>query len=210
MNAQSTPREISHSTAENLPPVVLIAASADGINAISSVTGALPPDFPAAVVVVQHRSADIESLLTRILAKRTQLMVNDAVAGQRLDPGNMYIANPSRHLTFNDDGTFRYVDGTRIRYVLSSADPLFQSAARIYGPKTVGIVLTGSGMDASDGVRAIKACGGTVIVQDPATAGHSGMPAAAIRTGAVDFVLPLQEIAPKLVALVTRDRESGR
>lgn len=210
MNAEPSPREISPSRAENLPPVVLIAASADGIAAITAITAALPRDFPAAIVIVQHRPATVESFLTSILAKRTQLPVDDAVKGQRLNSGTIYVASPKKHLTFTEDGFFQYVDGIRIRHSLSSANPLFESAARIFGPKAIAVVLTGSGMDATDGVQAIKTHGGTVIAQDPATARFQGMPTSAIRTGAVDFVLSLQEIGPRLLALVQQKQEKGR
>ena len=94
-------------------------------------------------------------------------------------------------------------DGHKIRFLLSSANPLFESAAAVLGPRVIAVVLTGSGSDASDGVRAVKAAGGAVIAQDQATSQHFSMPREAIRTGAVDYVLPLDRIAPALVSLVT-------
>ena len=95
-----------------------------------------------------------------------------------------------------------YVDGRRIRHLLCSANPLFDSSAAILGSQAIAVVLTGSGMDATDGVQSIKAHGGTVIAQDEATSEHFGMPSAAIRTGAVDHVLPIGDIVPTLMRLV--------
>ena len=196
--------EQSRSAAKKFPPVVLIAASADGIQATSQIIRALPRDFPAAVVIVQHRPPFRPSLLTNLLAARTDLLVTDAMTGHRLRPGTIYLARPDRHLMFSDTGTFRYTDGTRIRFLRSSANPLFESAARVFGSNAVAVVLTGSGMDGTDGVQAVKTGGGVVIAQDPATSAHPDMPAAAINTGAVDYVLPLEQIAPTLVHLLAR------
>jgi two-component system chemotaxis response regulator CheB len=200
----ATNAEQSPSAAKKFPRVVLIAASADGIGATSQIIRALPRDFPAAVVIVQHRPPFRPSLLTNLLASRTDLVVTDATTGHRLRPGTIYLAKPDRHLMFSETGTFRYTDGTRIRFLRSSANPLFESAAKVFGTNAVAVVLTGSGMDGTDGVQAVKSRGGTVIAQDPATASHSSMPTAAIRTGVVDYVLPIDQIAPKLVQLMTK------
>ena len=97
---------------------------------------------------------------------------------------------------------FASVDGRRIRHVLSSANPLLDSAAGVYGARLIAVVLTGGDSDATDGVQAVKAAGGTVIVQDPATALIGAMPRAAIETGVVDEVLPLEAIGPAVVRLV--------
>jgi two-component system chemotaxis response regulator CheB len=200
----ATHAEQSPGAAKKYPPVVLIAASADGIGATSQIIRALPRDFPAAVVIVQHRPPFRPSLLTNLLASRTDLVVTDALTGYRLRPGTIYLAKPDRHLMFSETGTFRYVDGRRIRFLRSSANPLFESAARVFGPNAIAVVLTGSGMDGTDGVQAVKTRGGTVIAQDPATASHPEMPSAAIRTGTVDYVLPLEQIAPRLVQLMAK------
>ena len=190
----------------NTCPIVLMAASAGGIEAVTTILNALPSEFPAAIVVVQHRSPANTSLLRTILARRTTLPVRDAEAGAPLERGQVYIARSDQHLTLNDEGRFAYVDGRRIRYVLSSANPLFISVAEKFGPSTIGVVLSGSGSDATDGVQSIKARGGIVIAQDERTSKHFGMPGAAIATGAVDYVLPVDEIAPALVRLASGER----
>jgi two-component system chemotaxis response regulator CheB len=183
--------------------VVVIGASAGGVQALTKVLQGLPKDFPAAVVVVQHRSATAQSLLPTLLGRRTALPVIDAQEGDALKPGTVYIARPDLHLTVTESGHFAYHDGRRIRHVLSSANPLFTSAANAYGPHAVGVVLTGSGHDGTDGVQAIRDQGGIVIAQDQTTSERFEMPRSATATGAVDQILPLDDIAPALIRLAT-------
>jgi two-component system, chemotaxis family, protein-glutamate methylesterase/glutaminase len=190
------------------PWVVVIAASAGGVAALIDLFGGLPGDFPASIVVIQHRAATKTSLLDEILRRRTKLPIEAARPGERLLPGVAYIAPPDQHLIVNAESRFEFVDGTRVRGVLSSANPLLESAAPIFNDRLIAVVLTGSGLDATDGVQAVKACGGIVIAQDEATSLHFGMPGSAIRTGVVDRVLPLSSIAPALVELVTSQRPS--
>jgi two-component system chemotaxis response regulator CheB len=187
---------------------VVIAASAGGVAALIDLFARLPVDFPASIVIIQHRAATKASLLDEILRRRTKLRVETATAGELLLPGVVYIARPDQHLIVNAESRFEYVDGTRVRGVLSSANPLLESAAPIFSDRLIAVVLTGSGLDATDGVQAVKACGGIVIAQDAATSLHFGMPGSAIRTGAVDRILPLSSIAPALVELVTARRPS--
>jgi len=183
--------------------VVVVAASADGIQAVSRTLGALPVGFPAAILIVQHRSGRGASVLARILARRTSLPVRDAVDGEPLASGVVYLAPADRHLLVKPDRTLSFSDGRKIRHLLSSANPLFASAALSIGPRLIAVVLTGSGFDATDGVQAVKAAGGVVIAQDPATSKFPSMPASAVATGAVDLVLPIEEIGPALQRLVT-------
>ncbi len=195
------------STSEDAPAtsrirsVVVIAASAGGLQAISTILEALPPDFPAPIVIVLHRSPGYELLLPSIFKRRTVLPVIAAAAGETVVPGNVYVANADRHLMLDREGRFTYVDGRRIRHVFSSANPLFASAADVCGPGAIGVVLTGTGQDGTDGVQAISERGGAVIAQNRATSRCFGMPDSAIGTGAVDYVLPLEGIAPALVRL---------
>jgi two-component system, chemotaxis family, protein-glutamate methylesterase/glutaminase len=106
-------------------------------------------------------------------------------------------------LTITSEGRFVYSDGQRIGHVLSSINPLFISSAAAYGAAAIGVVLSGSGRDGTDGVLAIKAHGGIVIAQDEATAGFFGMPGSAVASEAVDYILPIQDIGPALVRLAT-------
>lgn len=143
-------------------------------------------------------------MLARVLQRHTKLNVEHAKPGDTIRPGNIYLANSELHLTITDESTFSYVDGRKIRYVLSSANPLFISTAASLGPRTIAVVLTGAGSDGTDGVQGVKANGGIVIAQNQATSEYFGMPGAAIGTGAVDYVLPLNEIAPMLIRLVSQ------
>jgi len=139
-----------------------------------------------------------------ILGRRTPLRVKQVADGDRVEPGTVYIAPPNRHLLLNRDRTFSLTQTELVHFVRPSADLLFESVAASMQSRAIALVLSGSGSDGSMGVRAIKKMGGTVIVQDEETAEFFGMPGAAIQTGAVDFVLPLGEIAPALVTLVVK------
>jgi two-component system chemotaxis response regulator CheB len=184
--------------------VVALASSAGGLTALSTVLGALPVEFPAAIVVVQHLDPRHRSLMAEILSRRTPLKVKQAQEGDKLIPATVYIAPPDRHLLVNLDGTLSLTQTELVHFVRPSADLLFESVAASYRDRAIAVVLSGSGSDGSMGVQAIKKMGGTVIAQDEATAEFPGMPSAVIKTRSVDFVLPLAEIASALVALVVR------
>jgi len=185
------------------PWLIVIAASAGGIPAIKTVLAGLPPTIPASVVIVQHRPPHPGSRLEQILARSARVSVKTAKADEPIQPGVAYIAQPNRHLTVGPSRRFTYTDGTRIRGVLSSANPLLESAAEAFGDRTIAVVLSGSGMDGTDGVQTVKSRGGIVIAQDPASADFDRMPQAAVGTGIVDHVLPLGAIAAALVAITS-------
>jgi two-component system, chemotaxis family, protein-glutamate methylesterase/glutaminase len=190
-------------SSSNEPWVVTIAASAGGIEAIRTVLRMLPRDFPAAVIVVQHRTPNTaENNFRQILARAAAMPVVLAQDDQVVAPGCVYVARSDSHLTVSAEKRFLYVDGRRIKFLRSSANPLFESAAAAFENRLIAVVLTGGGSDATDGVQTVKAHGGLVIVQDPATALHVGMPTAAVQSGAADFVLPLEAIGPALDDLV--------
>jgi two-component system chemotaxis response regulator CheB len=182
--------------------VVAMAASAGGMNALSKIFSELDATFPAPIVVVQHLDPRHRSLLAEILARRTSMAVEQASEAVRLRPGTVYIAPPNNHVLANADGTLSLSQSELVHFVRPSADLLFESVAGAYRDRVIAVVLSGTGADASMGVRAVKAVKGTVIVQDPEEAEFSGMPRAAVATGDVDFVLPLKEIARALVTLV--------
>jgi len=182
--------------------LVALASSAGGLGALSEVLSALPRQFPAAIAVVQHLDPRHRSLMAQILSGRTSLTVKQAEEGDKLEPGSVYIAPPDRHLLINAGGTVTLTQSEMVHFVRPSADLLFESVAASYKDRAIAVVLTGSGTDGKMGSQAIKKMGGTVIAQDEATSEFFGMPGAAIETGSVDFVLPLQEIAAALVTLV--------
>ncbi len=182
--------------------VVAIAASAGGLKAIIEVLSGLPADFPASIVVIQHHDPRHRSLLAEILSRRTNLKVKNVEEGERLARSTVYIARPDRHLLVNPDGTLSLASSELVHFVRPSADILFESIAASYKDRAIVVVLTGTGSDGSAGVQAIKRMNGSVIVQDENTAEFSGMPSAAVNATSVDFVLPLEEIAHTLIALV--------
>lgn len=185
--------------------VVAIAASAGGLRALTSVLSALSRDFPAAVTVVQHLDPRHRSLMAELLSRQSRLPVKQAEDGDRLCPGSVFVAPPDRHLLVNPDGTLSLSRADLVHFLRPSADLLFESVAASFKDRAIAVVLTGTGADGSSGLQAIKKMGGTVVSQDEGTSEFFGMPSAAIQTGQVDFVLPLEEIASALTKLVQGD-----
>jgi two-component system chemotaxis response regulator CheB len=185
--------------------VVGLVASAGGLKALREVLSALPSTVPAALVVVQHLSPHHESCLAELLARRTTLRVKQAEEGDRLHPGEVFVAPPDRHVVVNPDDTLSLCRTGRVHHVRPSGDVLFASMAVSCQDRAIAVVLTGCDADGSIGVRLTKAVGGTVIAQDRATSEEFAMPRAAIATGAVDHILPLGQVARFLGYLTSRD-----
>jgi two-component system chemotaxis response regulator CheB len=183
--------------------VIAIAASAGGLRAYSTVLSALPRDFPAAVAAVQHLDRRHPSLMAQILARRTPLRVRQAASGDQLSPGTIYLAPPDQHLLVTAEGSLLLSHTEPVHFLRPSADLLFESVAESIGERAIAVVLTGTGRDGARGAAAIKRKGGIVLVQESASAEFPGMPDAAIATGSADLILPLAQIAPALVRLVT-------
>ncbi len=182
--------------------VVAVAASAGGLKALTAVLSPLPPDLPAAIVVVQHLDPRHRSLMAQILDRCTALDVRQVEDGDVLSPGTAFIAPPDNHVLVNRDCVLSLSKSELVHFLRPSADLLFESVAAAHGDRAIAVVLTGSGSDGSMGVEAVKKMGGTVIAQDAATSEFRDMPGAAVRTGSVDFVLPLNEISAALVSLI--------
>ncbi len=187
--------------------LIAICASAGGLNALTQVLSALPADFPAAIAIVQHVSSQHSSMMADILSHSTQLQVKFADAKDVLRPGTVYIAPPDQHLLVNSDNTLCLSRSELVHYIRPSADLLFESVAASFKQRAIAVVLTGMGSDGAMGVRAIKQMGGKVIAQDRTTAEFFAMPEATINTGDVDLVVPLNEIALKLIDLVMMQKE---
>ena len=186
-------------------PVIAMAASAGGLNALSVILGALPANFPAAIAIVMHLAPDHKSLLAGILKCRTPLAVKQAQTGDILCRSGVFIAPPNHHLFVTKDDRLELSSSSaeKIHYARPSAEPLFASVGDVYQRRAIAVVLTGGDGDGSFGVQMIKAKGGKVIVQDRTTSQDFSMPETSIETGDVDFILPLDEIAPKLIELVS-------
>jgi two-component system, chemotaxis family, protein-glutamate methylesterase/glutaminase len=183
--------------------VVGLAASAGGLKALIRVLSNLPGDLPAAVVVVQHLEPTHRSMIAPILNRRTDLRVTEARDGDRLVEGHVFVAPPDRHLLVNVNDLLSLTQSELVHFVRPSADLLFESLAASCKERTIAVVLSGTGIDGSLGITAVKKMGGAVIAQDEASAEFFGMPGAAIETGSVDVVLPLDEISQEIVRLTT-------
>jgi two-component system, chemotaxis family, protein-glutamate methylesterase/glutaminase len=181
-------------------PVIGIAASAGGLTALSTVIGALNPGLNAAILILQHLSASHPSHLADMLARRTRLEVKEAASHDRLRQGVILTAPPGLHLLISPEGIVSFSHRPPVNHVRPAADRLFESIAESFGPRSIAVVLTGTGRDGAKGAQLVKQAGGIVIVQDQATSEFFGMPGAAIRAGLVDRILPLDDIAPALEA----------
>jgi len=180
---------------------VAVGASAGGVTALQVVINPLPARFPAAVFVVQHLDPRHKSLLADLLGRHAQMAVKEAVNGDRIEPGTVYVAQPDTHLLVAN-AHISLTSSELVHFTRPSVDLLFESVAAAYRDRVIGVILTGSGLDGATGIRAIKEQGGTTIVQDPAEALHPSMPANAYATGCIDFKLRLDEVGPAIVRLV--------
>jgi two-component system chemotaxis response regulator CheB len=180
--------------------IVVIGASAGGIEALRSLVGALPADFPAPIGVVIHTPPQSPAILHEILGRAGPLRVVKARNGLRLEAATMYVAPPDNHLVI-EPGSVRLTKGPRENRFRPAIDPLFRSAAQVYGPAAIGIVLTGDLDDGTAGLLAVKQLGGTAIVQDPSDALFPSMPTSALAHVRVDHCVPLADMVPLLARL---------
>ena len=181
--------------------VIVVGASAGGVEALADLARGLPPDFPAAVFVVLHLPAEANSNLPSILERAGPLPAVHPEDGAPIYPGRIYVAPPNHHLLV-DGSQIHLSVGPRVNNVRPSIDVLFRSAARVFGERVVGVVLSGMLDDGTLGLDAIKLRGGIVIIQDPGEARFSGMPRSALERVRADYVLPVAEIPPVLARLV--------
>lgn len=197
-------RETTVSPESRAFPVIAMAASAGGLKALSVILGGLPADFAAAIVIVMHLSPDHKSILAGILNSRSHLEVKQAHTGDILCHSSVFVAPPNHHLFVEKGGRLQLSSAAaeKVHYARPSAEPLFASVADVYKKNAIAVVLTGGDGDGSFGVQIIKEKGGKVIAQDGPTSQDFSMPETSIKTGDVDFILPLGEIASKLVELV--------
>jgi len=187
--------------------LVVIGASAGGVRALSALVERLPPDFPAPLLIVLHVGAH-RSILAELLDRAGPLAALQAEHGQRIENGRIYVAAPDRHLLVADD-TLHLSHGAKEHHTRPAIDPLFLSAALARGTRAIGVLLTGRLDDGTAGLQAIKACGGTAVVQDPADAEVPDMPASALRHVDIDHCVPLAEMPQLLASLASRRDEDS-
>ena len=180
--------------------VIVVGASAGGFELISMLASLLPPDLPAGVAVVLHRRPDPTGSLAWVLQRRSRLRVIEPQDGEPFEHGTIFIAPADRHLVIRNKLFFRDA-GPKERFTRPAADPLFRSAAAEFGPRVVGVVLSGGDADGTEGAVAINAAGGITLAQDPGQAQHPSMPWSTIQRDHVSAVLPIEGIIPAVVAL---------
>lgn len=180
--------------------IIVIGTSAGGLKALGAILSALPADINAVLFIVQHLAADKPSILPQILTDVSSLPVSHPFDGEPIQTGRIYVAPPDYHLLVNQ-GSMRVVRGPQENRFRPAIDALFRSAARAYGSRVVGVVLTGYLDDGTVGLQAVKKRGGVAIVQDPNEAEYPSMAKSALRYVKVDHCLSLAEIPDLLVRL---------
>ncbi|MET7244363.1 chemotaxis protein CheB [Methylobacterium sp. EM32] len=188
--------------------IVVIGGSSGATAPLKTILGALPADFPAALFIVLHIPARSLGLLATVTAAAGRLPVHAATDGMAIRPGTVTLGVPDYHLILTETG-IRLGRGPRENMARPSIDPLFRSAAAAYGPRVIGVLLSGLLNDGASGLEAIKRCGGLTLVQDPAEALADEMPRSALAALEVDLTLPAARIGDVLSELV-RDRAGPR
>lgn len=184
--------------------ILVLGASVGGVEALSQVVRGLPQNYPGVVLVVLHIPPDHQSFLPAILERAGRLPAASASDGEELRPGRIYVAPPDHHLLVKN-GTMAVVRGPRENRHRPAIDPLFRSAAKAYGPRVVGVILSGSLDDGTAGLIAVKVRGGVAIVQEPSEAFSAQMPRNVMRYLEVDHVLPVAEIGPLAASLACEE-----
>lgn len=187
--------------------IVVLGGSIGGFQALRTIVAALPEDFPAALFVVLH-IGERPSRLPELLNTAGPLPAHHAIDGEPIEPGQIHVAPPDRHLLIADHRV-RLSRGPRENWARPALDPLFRSAARAFGPQAIGVVLSGALSDGTQGLGAIKQHGGVAVVQDPADCLDPGMPQSALMHVKVDHCVPAAEIA-SLLRRLTREESAPR
>lgn len=177
--------------------IIVIGGSSGATAPLKTILGALPPDLPAAVLIVLHIPARSIGILATVASAAGPLPVHQAANDMRIEPGNVYLAVPDHHLIVTD-GRIRLGRGPRENMARPAIDPLFRSAAAAYGPRVIGVVLSGLLNDGASGLEAVKRCGGIAIVQDPTDAIADEMPRSALEAVTADLSVPSDRIGDVL------------
>lgn len=188
--------------------LIVIGASAGGVDAVQVIARGLPVDLPAAVLIVIHTSPNGPYQLPDILSRVGNLPAVRVADGDPIVAGKIYVAPPGSHLLV-EKGRLRLSHGPKESRTRPAIDPLFRTAAAVYGPRVVGVILTGMLDDGTAGLADIAECGGITVVQQPGDAQHPSMPESALAHVRVDHIVPLSEIPDLLTRLVTARAGKG-
>ena len=180
--------------------IVVIGSSAGGIKALLEFVSHLPADFEAAIFIVQHIAPHTESILPEIITSRSALEAKHPEDGERIQKGTIYIAPPDHHILLEGD-KISITKGPKENRFRPSIDALFRSAAYVYGPRVIGVVLSGYLDDGTSGLWSVQRLGGTAIVQEPKDAAFPDMPTNALEFVKADYTVPIAELAALLVSL---------
>lgn len=180
---------------------VVIGASSGGFTAITTILVGLPESFSFSILVVLHRGRETGNYLEQSLNEKCMFPVKQAEDKEKIETGTVYFAPPDYHLLVEDDRTLSLSSDPPVNYSRPSVDVLFESAAEVFGPELVGIVLTGANQDGSRGLARIRALGGVGAVQDPVSAEFSTMPRSALEAASPEYVMPAEEMSRFLSGL---------
>jgi two-component system chemotaxis response regulator CheB len=183
--------------------IVVVGTSAGGVEALRMLMGGLPADYSGSVFVVMHTAPDSPGVLAQILDRAGPLPAAYAKNRERIRPGHVYVAPPDMHMLL-EPGLIRLTRGPKENRFRPAIDPLFRSAAAVYGPRVTGVILTGGLDDGISGLWAVKRLGGVALVQDPDEAYMPSMPLNALRQVEVDYQLPLKEMPAVLARLASK------
>lgn len=189
--------------------VVVVGASWGALRALRKLLSGLPSTFELPMILVPHRGKDSEHLLAHLLEDCSHMPVSEVEDKDNVEAGHVYLAPANYHLLLDDDGHFSLSTDEPVRFSRPSIDVTFESVADIYGPRSVGVMLTGANEDGSRGLRRIADRGGLAIVQDPDTAESRLMPAAALKAVPEALVLSVEGIADHLATLEARTSRFG-
>lgn len=180
---------------------LVIGASNGGLAAITTILSGLPERFSFSIIIVLHRSRESSTLLEKSLDDKLGFPVKQAGDKEPIEKGTVYFAPPDYHLLVEDDRTFSLSADAPVNYSRPSVDVLFESAAEVYGPELIGIILTGANHDGSRGLARVRDLGGVAVVQDPASAESSIMPQKAIAAASPKYILSLENMPHLLMEL---------
>ncbi|AGX87355.1 chemotaxis protein CheB [Candidatus Symbiobacter mobilis] len=178
--------------------LIVVGASQGGFDALRTMLAPLPVDFAAPILVARHQHPGSDAYVLTALARECRLPVDFAGDGELPQRGHVHLAPPDRHLLIDEDGRMRLSDGPKVKHSRPAIDPLFTTAAAYYGPALLAVLLTGGNDDGSDGLCAVQAAHGEILIQDPDSAEAPEMPRAALACVTPDHTVWLDQIGPLL------------